>query len=421
MVLKELSQRGLVFDVTDKERLGNLLTNSSISFYCGFDPTAASLHAGSLIPLSLMRHLARAGHKPIALVGGATGMVGDPSGKSEERKLLDEETLQENVVEIRKQLEQLLGGSVVMVNNVDWMRSVGILNFLRDVGKYMTVNYMMSKESVRSRLTNREQGISYTEFSYMLLQAYDFVELAQSRQCLLQVGGSDQWGNITSGIELQRKLGRDPIYGLVGPLLTTASGTKFGKTIAGTSVWLDRNMTSPYQFYQYWINIEDADVERYLKMFTVVALEEIEEVVKQQVADPGQRLGQQRLAREVTAWVHGEAASSAAEEASRILFGARITSETPVEVLELLAEETPTTEVARAMLQGGLAIIDALVTTGLVSSKAAARRLLSQGGVYVNNERSAQADRRITLEDVAGGLMVVLRAGKKNYHLLRLR
>ena len=420
-ILHELDRRGLVFDVTDREELGKLLASAPISYYCGFDPTGTSLHAGSLVPLSLIRHLARGGHRPIALVGGATGMVGDPSGKSEERNLLDDETLQENVEGIGRQLEQLVGGRVVMVNNADWTRTLGVLDFLRDVGKYMTVNYMMSKESVRARLEDRDQGISYTEFSYMLLQAYDFVHLAEAHECRLQVGGSDQWGNITAGIELQRKLGRESVFGLVGPLLTTASGAKFGKTVAGTSVWLDRHMTSPYRFYQYWINTEDADVERYMKMFTAVPLAEIDEVVKEHASDPGQRLGQKRLAQEVTAWVHGEESARAAEEASKILFGATITSETPVEALELLAEETPTTDVARTALQEGLAIIDALVSTGLASSKAAAKRLLSQGGVYVNNERSDGTDRRITLEDVAGGSMVVLRAGKKNYHLLRVR
>ena len=420
-VLDELDRRGLLFDVSDREGLAKLLASGPVTFYCGYDPTGISLHAGSLVPLSLMRHLARAGHQPIGLVGGATGMVGDPSGKSEERNLLDEATLETNTQGIQRQLERLLGGSVTMVNNADWTRSVSVLDFLRDVGKYMTVNYMLSKDSVRSRIESREQGISYTEFSYMLLQAFDFVHLAEARDCRLQVGGSDQWGNITCGIELERKMGQKPIYGLVGPLLTTASGAKFGKTAAGTSVWLDREMTSPYRFYQYWINAEDADVERYLKMFTLVELDEISELVAEHAANPGRRDAQRRLASEVTAWVHGEGAARAAEAVSAILFGATITSATSSEALELLAGETPTTDVARAFLETGWPITEALVETGLAPSKGAARRLLGQGGVYVNNERSDDPERRLTLDDVAAGSMIVLRTGKKSYHLLRVR
>ena len=250
-------------------------------------------------------------------------MVGDPTGRSEERNLLDEATLEKNIVGIRGQLERLLGKSVTMANNADWTRPVSVLDFLRDVGKYMTVNYMLSKDSVKSRIESREQGISYTEFSYMLLQAFDFVHLAEANDCRLQLGGSDQWGNITCGIELQRKMGRKPIFGLVGPLLTTASGGKFGKTAAGTSVWLDRDMTSPYGFYQYWINAEDDDVERYLKMFTLVPLDEIAQIVADHAKDPGRRNAQRRLAQEVTTWVHGEESTRAAEAASEILFGRR--------------------------------------------------------------------------------------------------
>lgn len=419
-VVPELEARGLIFDVSDRDALAELLSSGPVSFYCGYDPTGASLHAGSLVPLSLMRHLALGGHRPIGLVGGATGMVGDPSGKSEERNLLDEETLATNTEGVRAQLERLLGQSVTMVNNADWTRSVSVLDFLRDVGKYMTVNYMLSKDSVRSRIENREQGISYTEFSYMLLQAHDFVHLAKAHDCRLQVGGSDQWGNITCGIELQRKMGHQPIFGLVGPLLTTASGGKFGKTAAGTSVWLDRDMTSPYRFYQYWINAEDADVERYLKMFTLVSLDEIARLVAEHADNPGRRMAQRRLAHGVTAWVHGEESTRAAEAASEILFGGAITKETPAEALELLAIETPTTDVPKATLESGWSLQDALVDTGLAKSKGAARRLLSQGGVYVNNERSQDSERRLVPGDVAAGSIIVLRSGKKTYHLVRL-
>jgi tyrosyl-tRNA synthetase len=419
-VFEELNRRGLVFDVTDPESLKELLTEQTVSYYCGFDPTGTSLHAGSLVPLSLMRHLALAGHRPIALVGGATGMVGDPSGKSEERNLLDEETLQRNVDGIRVQLERLISDDVTMVNNADWTRSLGVLEFLRDVGKHLSVNYMMGKESVRSRLTNRDEGISYTEFSYMLLQAYDFVHLAETHQCRLQVGGSDQWGNITCGTELQRKMGRPQIFGLVGPLLTTASGAKFGKTAAGTSVWLDPKMTSPYRFYQYWINAEDADVDRYLRMFTTLPLDEIDRVVAEHGGAPGRRLGQRRLAHEVTTWVHGESAARGAAAASRILFGEAITAATPKEALELLAEEIPSTDISLGRVDEGLGIVDVLVETSLSASKGAARRLLSQGGVYINNERCEGVERRVVTSDLTAGSVILLRAGKKNYHLLRV-
>lgn len=419
-VLPELEARGLVFDVSDRDALSEALASGPVTFYCGYDPTGVSLHAGSLVPLSLMRHLALGGHQPIGLVGGATGMVGDPSGKSEERNLLDEATLAANTEGIRAQLERLLGKSVTMANNADWTRPVSVLDFLRDVGKYMTVNYMLSKDSVKSRIENREQGISYTEFSYMLLQAFDFVHLAEAHVCRLQVGGSDQWGNITCGIELQRKMGRPPIFGLVGPLLTTASGGKFGKTASGTSVWLDRDMTSPYRFYQYWINTEDADIERYLKMFTLVPLDEIAQIVAEHENDPGRRSAQRRLAQEVTTWVHGEDSAGAAEAASEILFGGAITKDTPAEALELLAVETPTTDVAKSTIEQGWPIVDALVETGLAKSKGAARRLVGQGGVYVNNERSEDPERRLATGDVTAGSMIVLRSGKKSYHLVRM-
>jgi tyrosyl-tRNA synthetase len=419
-VVPELEARGLVFDVSDRDALSEALASGPVTFYCGYDPTGVSLHAGSLVPLSLMRHLTLGGHRPIGLVGGATGMVGDPSGKSEERNLLDEATLEKNTEAVKGQLERLLGKSVTMVNNADWTRPVSVLDFLRDVGKHMTVNYMLSKDSVKSRIENREQGISYTEFSYMLLQAFDFVHLAAAFDCRLQVGGSDQWGNITCGIELQRKMGREPVFGLVGPLLTTASGGKFGKTAAGTSVWLDRDMTSPYRFYQYWINAEDADVERYLKMFTLVPLGEVAAIVAEHADDPGRRNAQRRLAHELTTWVHGEDSARAAEAVSEILFGGAITKDTPAEALELLAVETPTSDVPKTAVEEGWPVVDALVETGLSKSKGAARRLLGQGGVYVNNVRSDDPERQLVIDDVAAGAIIVLRSGKKTYHLVRL-
>jgi len=284
-ILDELEARGLVQDTTGREELAALLAKESVAFYVGFDPTSTSLHAGSLVPIALMARLQRAGHRPLPLVGGATGMIGDPSGKSQERQLLDRDTLGRNVAAIRRQLERFLDfgdapNAARMVNNHDWFEGVGFLEFLRDVGKHLTINYMMAKDSVRSRLEDRDQGISYTEFSYMLLQAYDFVVLARRHGCRLQAGGSDQWGNITAGIELHRKLGgKEPLFGLTTPLLLDSKGEKMGKTAAGTRVWLDPELTSPYAFYQYWLNVADEDVERLVRMLSPRPLDELADLI----------------------------------------------------------------------------------------------------------------------------------------------
>ena len=413
----ELVARGLVQDVTHPQDLEKLLAGEPVTFYTGYDPSGASLHAGTLVQFALMTHLARAGHRPIAVVGGATGMIGDPSGKSEERRLLDRDALARNGAAIRRQIEHFLPGALVL-DNAEWTAPMSYLDFLRDVGKHVTVNTMLAKESVRARLEDREQGISYTEFSYMLLQAHDFAVLARTRGCRLQLGGSDQWGNITCGIELTRKLGGPEVYGLVTPLLMTAAGTKFGKTEAGTSVWLDPTLTSPYRFYQFWINTADADVEKYLKMFTFVPLRELAELVREHDADRGRRRAQERLAAEVTAWVHGAEAARAVKAASQVLFGGSL-ADLPPGALAHLFGEVPSSEVPRAEVDAGLPIVDLLHRVELADSRGAARRLVAQGGVYVNNQR-ADEHRVVGAADVGPEGVIVLRAGKKSHHLVKV-
>lgn len=418
-LIEELEARGLIHALSDREGLERLLDAGPVTFYCGYDPSGPSLHVGNLVPMSVMARLQRAGHRPIAVIGGATGMIGDPSGKSEERKLLSPEVLARNVESITAQIQRVLPGAE-MANNADWTR-MSYLEFLRDVGKHITVNYMLAKESVRARLEDREQGISYTEFSYMLLQAWDYAYLARERDCRLQVGGSDQWGNITCGIELARKLGvGKELFALVAPLLMTASGTKFGKTEAGTSVWIDPKATSPYRFYQFWINSEDADVEKYLKMFTFLPLAEIAAIVAENDADRSKRLAQRHLAREVTTWVHGAEATRRVEAASQVLFGGSLAEMTDAD-LEPLLDDVPSTTVARAELEAGLPLVELLVRVALADSKGAARRLLQQGGVYVNNVRVDDAGRSLGVGDLATESMLLLRAGKKSYHLVRVR
>jgi tyrosyl-tRNA synthetase len=425
-ILEELGARGLTQDITAPNELGALLAvESCVPFYIGYDPTGTSLHAGSLVPTVVMARLQRAGHKPYCLVGGATGMVGDPSGKSEERQLLDPDALGRNVEAIRRQLEPFLEfgdapNAAVMVNNYDWFKEMGYLEFLRDVGKHLTVNYMTAKESVRARLEDRDQGISYTEFSYMLLQAYDFHVLAERYGCRVQAGGSDQWGNITAGIELHRRMGNcEPLYGFTAPLLTDASGNKMGKTAAGTKVWLDPALTSPYAFYQYWLNVQDADVERLLRMFSWRDLDEIAGIAAAHAEAPHRREGQRALAADITTWVHGEEATRRAVAASQVMFGGSIDDLSDADLEPLLAD-LPSSALARSELEGGVELLELLVRTKLCQSKGAARRLASQGGVYINNVRVSDASRTLTAADLATETMVVLRAGKKSYHIVRV-
>ncbi len=425
-ILEELKARGLVQATTNDDELGKLLAGDCIPFYAGYDPTASSLHIGSLVPTTLLARLQAAGHKPIALVGGATGMIGDPSGKSDERELLDSETLSANLAGMQKQLEQFLDfgdapSGAMVVNNADWFQPIGFIEFLRDVGKHMTVNYMTAKDSVKSRLSDREQGISYTEFSYMLLQAYDFAHLAKAHACRLQVGGSDQWGNITAGIELARKMGqKQPLYGLTAPLLLDASGQKMGKTSAGTRIWLDPERTSPYAFYQYWLNTEDADVDRFLRLFSWRPLSEIAELVASHNESPHKRIGQKALAEDMVTWVHGKQALERAIGASQVMFGGSLDDLHDAD-LEPLLKDLPSSELERSTLEGGAELLDLLVSSSLAKSKGEARRLVTGGGVYINNVRATEVSKTLTLDDLGTETMIVLRSGKKKYHIIRVK
>lgn len=423
-LLDELDARGLVANVTDRAALGELLaTAAPVAAYAGYDPTSPSLHVGNLVPTILLKRLQLAGHRPIIVVGGATGMIGDPSGKSEERNLLDDETLAANVAGIRDQLARLLDfddprTGAVMTNNADWTRGVGFLEFLRDIGKHLTINYMMAKDSVKSRLEG-DSGISYTEFSYMLLQAFDFVQLARSHGCRLQVGGSDQYGNITAGCELQHKLGGPRLFGLTAPLLLDASGHKMGKTATGEKIWLDPSRTSGYAFYQYWLNRTDDEAARLARMFSLRPLGELDELVRAHDADRTQRLAQREVARALTTWVHGGAATTRIEAASAAMFRGELASLTEADLGDL-AGTIPTVELARAELAAGLGVIDLLART-VADSRGAARRLVTQGGAYVNDVRVSDVDRKLGLADLATATFLVVRSGKRDYRLVRVK
>lgn len=417
----ELSWRGLLYQSTDEAGLGKWLMTQSRTVYAGFDPTAESLHVGSLLPLMMLRRFQKAGHRPIALVGGATGMIGDPSGKSAERNLLDAATLERNIAGIKEQMRQLLDfstgpNSAVLVNNYDWVGKFSYIEFLRDVGKNFPVNVMLGKDSVKSRLES-DAGISYTEFSYMLLQAYDFVHLRRAHNCELQIGGSDQWGNITAGIDLARRMDSAQVYGITCPLLTKSDGGKMGKTESGT-VWLSADRTSPYQFYQYWFNVDDADVSKCLRFLTECPREEIEALDVSRQEKPQERASQKRLAAALTELLHGTEGLAKAQRAAQILFGAEITSLSDAELSQIFAD-VPGVSLERARLDAGLGLLDALVESGLVKSKGEARRAVTEGGVYVNNRRADGAEFVLTREQLASESTIVLRRGKKNYALVR--
>jgi tyrosyl-tRNA synthetase len=423
-IIAELSWRGLIHQSTDAAQLAKWLAEKSRTLYCGFDPSADSLHVGSLIGLVMLRRFQRAGHRPIALVGGATGMIGDPSGKSEERNLLDVKTLEANLAGMEAQMRELLdfAGSqgAKLVNNHDWMKDYGYLEFLRDVGKSFPLGVMLAKDSVKSRLSRGDVGMSYTEFSYMLLQAYDFVYLYERFGCELQIGGSDQWGNITAGIDLARRLKGVQLYALTFPLLTKSDGSKMGKTESGT-IWLSPARTSPYAFYQYWVNVADDDAGKCLRFLTELGREEIEALDAARAADPGKRESQRRLAEEVTRLVHGQAGLETARRASEVLFGAEISALSDAELSEIFAD-VPSRELARSRLQGeGLNIVDALVEAGLAPSKSEARRTVEQGGAYINNRRVEGLSKQLMPGDLASETILVLRSGKKKYALLRVR
>ena len=420
-LLDEFRWRGILYEVS--QGLEELAARERLTAYIGFDPSAASLHVGSLLPVMALARFQRHGHRPIALVGGGTGLVGDPSGKSEERPLLSKQQIEENLAGLRKQLEPFLDftareNAALMINNADWLASIPMMDFLRDVGKFFTVNYMLNKESVHRRLES-EEGISFTEFSYMLLQAYDFLMLFDRHRCLLQMGGSDQWGNITAGMDLIGKLRRVQAHGLVFPLVTASTGKKFGKTEAGT-VWLDPALTSPYRFYQFWINTDDRDVISYLKFFTWLSKAEVDEVEQALRSAPEKRAAQLRLAREVTRLVHGETALAGAERASQALFGEEISALTPQELLDVFAE-APSAPLERTKLDSpGMSIVDVAVHAGLAASKGEARRLLEGGGVYLNNRRVVDPKLIVTVDDALHGRFLVLRRGQKEFRLVEL-
>ncbi|MGI9474771.1 MAG: tyrosine--tRNA ligase [Rubripirellula sp.] len=420
-LINELQWRGLIHQCTDEAGLAKLLSSGTQTVYIGFDPTADSLHVGSMMQLMMLRRFQRAGHRPIALVGGATGMIGDPSGKSEERNLLTAEQLQKNVDGVAAQMRRFLDfdgdDGALLLNNFEWMQGYSYLEFLRDVGKSFPVGAMMGKESVRSRLES-EAGLSYTEFSYMLLQAYDFVHLSKEHGCLIQAGGSDQWGNITAGIDLGRRMLGTQLFGITAPLLTTSDGRKMGKTESG-AVWLDAERTSPYQFYQYWRNVDDADVMRCIAYLTEIEEDEYNGLRDATEQDPGRATAQHRLAEWITEFVHGEEGLANAVRASKMLFGGEIGEQTDASLGEIFAD-VPSSEVARDKLDGeGLWIVEALQAAGLVSSGGEGRRAVKEGGVYVNNIRATDEKQRLDDSNLASETVMVLRKGKKNYALLR--
>jgi tyrosyl-tRNA synthetase len=389
--------------------------------YAGFDPTSDSLHVGSLLPALMLRRFQKAGHRPIALVGGATGMIGDPSGKSEERNLLSLDQLEKNVAGIERQLRGLLDfegpHAALLLNNFDWMRGFTYLDFLRDVGKHFPVNMMLAKDSVKGRL-ERDSGISYTEFSYMLVQAYDFVYLNRHHGCELQIGGSDQWGNITAGIDLARRMHGVQLYGLTCPLLLKSDGTKMGKTERG-AIYLAADKTSPYAFYQYWINVADADAATCLRFLTELSREEIEALDASRAKEPHLRESQKRLAEELTRLIHGEAGLAAAKKATEVFFGAEIENLTDAQLIDIFAD-VPSQTLSRDKLSGsGLPLVDAFVESGLAKSKSEARRTIAQGGAYVNNRVRNDVETKLTASDLASETVMVLRSGKKKYALLR--
>lgn len=423
-LLDELSWRGMIQDIMPgtREQLEKELTTG----YIGFDPTADSLHIGSLLPILLLVHFQKAGHKPIALIGGATGMVGDPSGKSEERNLLNEETLQRNILGVKAQLEQFLNFSPTLpnaaelVNNYDWFKSISFIDFLRDTGKHITVNYMMAKDSVKKRIEG-ETGISYTEFAYQLMQAYDFYWLFQQKQCKLQMGGSDQWGNMTTGTELIRRKCGGEAFVFTNPLVTKSDGGKFGKTEAG-NIWLDPAKTSPYQFYQFWLNASDTDATRWIKLFTFLTREEIDSITETHLQNPSARTLQRKLASEVTSFVHGQAELSKAIETTEKLFSNQQApieslSETDLEQIQGVVK----VEVDKASLAEGIDIVSLLANTGIFPSKGEARKTIQGGGVSINRKKIESVELKVDSSFLLHQRYILIQKGKKNYFLITVK
>ncbi len=420
--LEEYRWRGMIQDQT--EGAWEAFAEEPRTAYIGFDPTASSLHVGSLLPIMGLVHLQRAGHTPIGVVGGGTGLIGDPSGKTQERQLLTKEQAAENLAGIRQQLEQFLDFQVSsnparMVNNLDWLGELGTVDFLRDIGKHFSVNALLRKESIRRRLEEEDEGISFTEFSYVLMQAYDFLVLLDRYGCTVQMGGSDQWGNITAGIDLIRRMRGERAYGVVFPLVTSATGVKFGKTEAGT-IWLDPERTSPYRFFQFWLNTDDRDAVTYLKFFTLLGKDEMAELEEASAHRPHERAAQRALADDVTRRVHGETGLVRARHATQVLFGGALDGLTAAEIADIFSD-VPSWEFPRQSLEGeGMPILDLLVDGGVASSKGDARRSIQGGGVYLNNVRVEEVECRVRVEDALEGRFLVVRKGKKSYHLAKL-
>lgn len=424
-LIEELTWRGMIQDIMPgtEEQLQKEMTTG----YIGFDPTADSLHIGSLVPIILLVHLQKAGHKPLALVGGATGMIGDPTGKSEERTLLGEAVLQHNLEAIKKQLEKYLDfdpskpNGAEMVNNYDWFRDFSFLHFIRDVGKHITVNYMMAKDSVKKRLES-EVGMSFTEFTYQLIQGYDFFHLYQEKGCRLQMGGSDQWGNIVTGTELIRRKAAGEAFAFTCPLMKKADGGKFGKTEKG-NIWLDPAKTSPYQFYQFWLNAADADAERYIKIFTFLSREQIDQLIEDHRKEPHLRALQKRLAQEVTCFIHGQTEYEFAQQASEILFG-----NAPTELLRSLSEDqllqvmegVPQVEIPRDQMENGMDIVNFLAETSIFPSKGEARKTVQNGGVSLNKEKVSGIDFIVDPQALINEKYLLVQKGKKNYWLVKV-
>lgn len=423
-LIEELKWRGMLQDImpgTEEQ-----LKKEPTSAYIGFDPTADSLHIGSLVPILLLYHLQQAGHKPIALVGGATGMVGDPSGKSEERNLLDEETLQKNINGVRRQLEKYLDFSETrtnaaeIVNNYDWFKGLGFIDFLRDVGKHITVNYMMSKDSVRKRIEG-ETGISYTEFAYQLMQGYDYYWLYTHKNCKLQMGGSDQWGNITTGTELIRRKAGGEGFAFTCPLITKADGGKFGKTEKG-NVWLDPEKTTPFQFYQFWLNAADADATKWIKIFTLLPKEEIDQLIQAHATDPGARLLQKKLAENITSFVHGQEEFATAIQTTEQLFGKKddidFKALTEQELLQAM-DGVPVQLLEQSKIAGGIDVVSFLVDAAIFPSKGEARKMIQGGGISINKEKVTDAALIINASHLLAGQHIVVQKGKKNHFLVK--
>jgi len=421
-LFEEISQRGLI-DKTTSEELAGKINEGGVTFYVGFDPTGDSLHVGHFAILNLMRLLQKGGHLPIGVMGGGTGMIGDPGGKSKERNLLNQAQIELNMEGVKAQLGKFLdfqeGNKAILVNNYDWLSQLTLIDFLRDTGKYFSVNTMITRESVKSRLDREGEGISYTEFSYMLLQAYDFYKLNEDHNCTLQIGGSDQWGNIVSGIDLTRRINGAQLYGITMPLITKADGSKFGKSESG-AIFLSAEKTSPYEFYQFFLRQSDEDVIRFLKVFTEMSLEEIAEFEVSVNEEPHRRLAQQKLAEEATRAVHGEEILEKVVRASRVLFGEKIEN-LDDQVISEIFKDVPSLDKEISLLNGGYSLIDALVETGASKSKGQARKLIQSGGAYVNNVSQKDIDYQLSMDDLASPSFLILRSGKKNYKLIHLK